>query len=434
MNNQQHQQQQHTQAPMFTTNLSASTQAAVAQRGTPSTLNLDDIFGDVMFTPDGDTVFLSEEQDALASGEQNITTQASKIVHPSDQQQQQPQAIPVQNGGGLYTTQLHDTSKPARAMGSMVPGVTRSTAPVPYKDAPQQRHHLQYASMTKKKSSRSSERKMSEQQKNERRERNREHAKRSRIRKKFLLESLQQSVAMLKEENDKLRDSIRQHVGEDQAEKLLEQKMDGSNGDMRLTTSSQGAANKVLDDPDFSFIKALQTAQQNFVVTDPSLPDNPIVYASQGFLNLTGYSLDQILGRNCRFLQGPETDPKAVERIRNAIEQGTDLSVCLLNYRVDGTTFWNQFFIAALRDAAGNITNFVGVQCKVSDTYAASVIKEQQKEEEEQQEAAAAAAEEAAQQQQAPPMLDPQQNMPQSQQSMQQQQQHDSSAHHPMQQ
>lgn len=157
--------QQQTQPPMFTTNLSATTQAAVAQRGTPSTLNLDDIFGDVMFTPDGDTVFLSEEQDALASGEQVVTTQASKIV----EQQQQQQAIPIQRGGGYYTTQLHDSSKPARTMGTMVPGVTKSTPSVPYKDAPQQRHHIQYASMTKKKSSRSSERKMSEQQKNERR-------------------------------------------------------------------------------------------------------------------------------------------------------------------------------------------------------------------------------------------------------------------------
>lgn len=397
---------------MFASNLSATTQAAVAHRGTPSTLNLDDIFGDVMFTPDGDTVFLGEDQDALASGEQQITTQASNIVNHGEQQQ----AIPIQRGGGYYTTQLQDSSKPARTMGAMVPGITKPTTTVPYKEAPQQRHHIQYATMSKKKSSRSSERKMSEQQKNERRERNREHAKRSRIRKKFLLESLQQSVAMLKEENDKLRDSIREHVGEEQAEKLLEQKMDGANGDMRLTTSSQGSANKVLDDPDFSFIKALQTAQQNFVVTDPSLPDNPIVYASQGFLNLTGYSLDQILGRNCRFLQGPETDPKTVERIRNAIEQGDDLSVCLLNYRVDGTTFWNQFFIAALRDAAGNITNFVGVQCKVSDTYAASVIKEQQREEEEQAQAqkeAEAAAQQQHQEQQQQEEQQQQQQPPQ---------------------
>jgi PAS domain S-box-containing protein len=211
-------------------------------------------------------------------------------------------------------------------------------------------------------------------------ERNREHAKRSRIRKKFLLESLQQSVTLLKEENEKLKQAIRTHLGDSKADELLQKKESESDVD-GLLASSQGIANKVLDDPDFSFIKALQTAQQNFVVTDPSLPDNPIVYASQGFLNLTGYSLDQILGRNCRFLQGPETDPKAVERIRKAIELGNDMSVCLLNYRVDGTTFWNQFFIAALRDANGNVTNFVGVQCKVSDQYAATVTKQQEEEE-----------------------------------------------------
>ena len=95
---------------------------------------------------------------------------------------------------------------------------------------------------------------------------------------------------------------------------------------------------------------------------------------------MTGYTLDQVLGRNCRFLQGPETDPRAVEKIRRSIEDGTDMSVCLLNYRVDGSTFWNQFFIAALRDAAGNITNYVGVQCKVSDQYAANVCRKQEEE------------------------------------------------------
>lgn len=187
-------------------------------------------------------------------------------------------------------------------------------------------------------------------------------------------------MTLLKNENEKLRSVLKKHLGEAKANELLS-KRDSSIE--TLIANSQGIANKVLDDPDFSFIKALQTAQQNFVVTDPSLPDNPIVYASQGFLNLTGYSLDQILGRNCRFLQGPETDPKAVERIRKAIEQGNDMSVCLLNYRVDGTTFWNQFFIAALRDGNGNVTNFVGVQCKVSDQYAAAVTKQQEEEDDE---------------------------------------------------
>ena len=197
------------------------------------------------------------------------------------------------------------------------------------------------------------------------------------MRKKFILQSLEQSVALLKAENEKLKNHIIRYLGRDEARRVLAKPEEEAGPGSTLVANAKGAANKVLDDPDFSFIKALQTADQNFVVTDPSLPDNPIVYASQGFLNLTGYSLDQILGRNCRFLQGPETDPKAVERIRHAIDKGVDVSVCLLNYRVDGTTFWNQFFIAALRDAGGNITNFVGVQCKVSDQYAASVTREQ---------------------------------------------------------
>lgn len=331
-----------------------------------------------MFTPDGDTVFLSEEQDTLPSGEKEVSTMARKM-------QGDGRYAPVQRGGGLYTTQLHEREKPALTMGAA--GQAPSYQSVPFKKAPQERHHLQYALPKSKKGSRGSTRGMSDQQKSERRERNREHAKRSRIRKKFLLESLQQSVALLKEENEKLKGAIADHLGAAKAHELINAHQEQTNpsgmSDAALIASSQGAANKVLDDPDFSFIKALQTAQQNFVVTDPSLPDNPIVYASQGFLNLTGYSLDQILGRNCRFLQGPETDPKAVERIRHAIDQGNDLSVCLLNYRVDGTTFWNQFFIAALRDASGNITNFVGVQCKVSDQYAASVTKEQEDEDNE---------------------------------------------------
>lgn len=95
--------------------------------------------------------------------------------------------------------------------------------------------------------------------------------------------------------------------------------MSQGGGSMSLIAENPAAADKVLDDPDFSFIKALQTAQQNFVVTDPSLPDNPIVYATQGFLSLTGYTLPQVLGRNCRFLQGPDTDPKAVEKVRKEL-------------------------------------------------------------------------------------------------------------------
>jgi len=320
-------------------------------------LNLDDIFSDVMFTPEGDTVFLSEEKDGmLNSGEGDDV----KIFCTKD-------GRAVSQGGGLDTTNLADPSKEALVMGSAASQQVPAGQSVPWKEAPQKKNQLEYAAPKKKKKGD--------------KKKSKEDAKKSRIRKKFLLESLQQSVGLLKDENEKLRNAIKSQLGADQAEKLFRQK--GGSDSEGLIASTQGIANKVLDDPDFSFIKALQTAQQNFVVTDPSLPDNPIVYASQGFLNLTGYSLDQILGRNCRFLQGPETDPKAVEHIRKAIEQGNDMSVCLLNYRVDGTTFWNQFFIAALRDASGTVTNFVGVQCKVSDQYAATVTKQQDDEEEE---------------------------------------------------
>lgn len=201
------------------------------------------------------------------------------------------------------------------------------------------------------------------------RERNREHAKRSRVRKKFLLESLQQSVNALQQENDKLRGAIKEHLGPP-ADKLLASCATKSQS---LIASNPSDATRILDDPDYSLVKALQTAQQNFVITDPSLPDNPIVFASGGFLTLTGYTLDQVLGRNCRFLQGPQTDPRAVAKIRQAVADGYDASVCLLNYKIDGTTFWNQFFVAPLRDSEGGVVNYVGVQCKVSDDFARAI-------------------------------------------------------------
>ena len=71
------------------------------------------------------------------------------------------------------------------------------------------------------------------------------------------------------------------------------------------------------------------------------------------------YSREQVLGRNCRFLQGPGTDPRAVDVIRTAVANGTDATACILNYKADGTPFWNQFFVAALRDSDNCIVNYV---------------------------------------------------------------------------
>ncbi|GMI41008.1 hypothetical protein TrCOL_g10574 [Triparma columacea] len=308
--------------------------------GNASGIDIDDIFSDAFFSPQGDMIFLDQRQGGPGSAV--VSTEG----------------IPNQRSSQLGFVAPINSAPPQTTTSSTGSGSGRG-----------------------KKRSRPQERKMSEQQRVERRERNREHAKRSRIRKKFLLESLQQTVALLREENDKLRNAITTHLGS-----VPEAGGPPSpSGDVHpsLLSDSPMAGDKVLDDPDFSFIKALQTAQQNFVVTDPSLPDNPIVYATQGFLDLTGYTLPQVLGRNCRFLQGPDTDPRAVEKIRVSIEKGDDMSVCLLNYRADGTRFWNQFFIAALRDASGCITNYVGVQCKVSETYARNVCEVQMGEGEE---------------------------------------------------
>ncbi|CAM9621027.1 unnamed protein product [Chrysoparadoxa australica] len=220
---------------------------------------------------------------------------------------------------------------------------------------------------------------MTEEQKVERRERNREHAKRSRVRKKFLLESLQKSVNSLQEENAALKKSITDHLGDRGKDLLLKCQVNPDEVSGSLVTQTPGKAKTILEEPDYSLVKALQTAQQNFVITDASLPDNPIVFASQGFLSLTGYNLTQVLGRNCRFLQGPETDPASVEKIRHAITEGLDCSVCLLNYCADGTTFWNQFFVAALRDGNGKIVNYVGIQCKVGGEYASIAVDEQRR-------------------------------------------------------
>jgi PAS domain S-box-containing protein len=124
---------------------------------------------------------------------------------------------------------------------------------------------------------------------------------------------------------------------------------------------------------DLALVRGLDKTHQNFCLTDPTLPDNPITYTSQAFLDLTGYRLSQILGVNCRFLQGPLTDKTLVDRIRQSINEGADCHVCLLNYRQDGTPFYNRLFMTALRDTHGHVKNYLGVQCEVSETTAQKI-------------------------------------------------------------
>ncbi|KAK7261417.1 hypothetical protein RIF29_27727 [Crotalaria pallida] len=106
----------------------------------------------------------------------------------------------------------------------------------------------------------------------------------------------------------------------------------------------------------------LERIEKNFVITDPRLPDNPIIFASDSFLELTEYSREEILGRNCRFLQGPETDPATVRKIREAIDNQTEVTVQLINYTKTGKKFWNLFHLQPMRDQKGEVQYFIGVQ------------------------------------------------------------------------
>lgn len=101
---------------------------------------------------------------------------------------------------------------------------------------------------------------------------------------------------------------------------------------------------------DHPLLLAMQESHSPFLVTDPRQPGNPIVYVNNGFLDMTGYSHGQVLGRNCRFMQGPETDPEVVAKLRDAIDDGRNVTVTLLNYRADGSTFYNHIIVAPVKD------------------------------------------------------------------------------------
>ena len=112
--------------------------------------------------------------------------------------------------------------------------------------------------------------------------------------------------------------------------------------------------------------RAIQSVTQGIVITDVSQPDNPIIYAGAGFERMTGYKPAEVLGGNCRFLQGPDTDQTVVAQIREALRAGEPCVVEMLNYRKDGTPFWNELSIAPVRDLAGQLTHFVGIQTDVT--------------------------------------------------------------------
>ena len=117
------------------------------------------------------------------------------------------------------------------------------------------------------------------------------------------------------------------------------------------------------------FEQALAQADMAVCITDPRLPDNPIVFANEAFLNITGYRLTEVLGRNCRFLQGAGTNQEHIQRLRDALKNETSILVELQNYRKDGTPFWNALHVGPIFNEAGELIYFFGSQMDVSEVH-----------------------------------------------------------------
>lgn len=113
--------------------------------------------------------------------------------------------------------------------------------------------------------------------------------------------------------------------------------------------------------------RAIAVTTSGVVITDNTRPHDPIIYFNETFEKITGYSAEDALGYNCRFLQGTDTDQPELDGLREAISEGREHSCVLRNYRKDGTMFWNELIISPVHDKDGGITNFIGIQNDVTD-------------------------------------------------------------------
>ena len=131
-----------------------------------------------------------------------------------------------------------------------------------------------------------------------------------------------------------------------------------------------------MDGPDkLRLLERAVTASTNSItITDPNLPDDPLVYVNPAFEETTGYTAGEALDRNCRFLQGEDRDQPAIAELRMAVRKGQQCTVVLRNYRKDGTLFWNELSIYPVRDEGGRLANFVGVQNDITGRIRAEEV------------------------------------------------------------
>ena len=140
----------------------------------------------------------------------------------------------------------------------------------------------------------------------------------------------------------------------------------GSDGITGLPIPTRAQQQESLNDTLRLLNRVVAAAATSIVVTDPHLPDNPIVFHNPAFELISGYTAQEIDGHNCRFLQGPDTDPETVAALRQTIAEGRSGQFLILNYRKDGTPFWNEVSVSPVYDSEGRLTHFVGIQNDVT--------------------------------------------------------------------
>ncbi len=131
--------------------------------------------------------------------------------------------------------------------------------------------------------------------------------------------------------------------------------------DLRIADEVHGT-----DDGTDPFVAAVRATRMPMIITDPRQHDNPVVFANDAFCRLSGYTRQEILGRNCRFLQGPETDPGTVERIREAVRAVQPIEIDIRNIRKNGEPFWNRLLLAPVFDSSGHLAYFFASQVNVT--------------------------------------------------------------------
>lgn len=135
---------------------------------------------------------------------------------------------------------------------------------------------------------------------------------------------------------------------------------------LRRHPTADGHRDDTLRPGDDIFFAAIELTRMPVVLSNPRLPDNPLVFANQAFMAMTGYEADEIIGRNCRFLQGDETDRAVIDEVRAAIAERRDFATEILNYRKDGYAFWNALFLSPVFDADGELVYYFASQLDIT--------------------------------------------------------------------